>query len=232
MKGTLLSAAVRKPDECVFNITGNLHFITDIVEQLAWVTSALQDVPRAAWVVEYQPKLEFLPQRCGPDKKIQSECRLEVDRVRVEYWNPDVDPGFKRNFTLVSGFPILVGDRLSNNTETLQEACLVEPCALPRGYDLRILRLPTPLRETVATVSKSLITFARGSEDRRQLVNDTKLLLEHYTGYLWDWWPLKNPVYKTEYGEQRVSWTVSTSIFRDFRVLILIYVWPSSPMSN
>ena len=78
--------------------------------------------------------------------------------------------------------------------------------------DLRILRLPGPLREIINTVPKASIAIS--SENDTSVLNRAKSFLEDYTGYCWDWWPLRPPLRDIQPDNKRVEWKVSIPIFR------------------
>ncbi|KAH7129266.1 hypothetical protein EDB81DRAFT_764414 [Dactylonectria macrodidyma] len=60
------------------------------------------------------------------------------------------------------------------------------------------------LREIINTVPKSSITLS--SKNDISFLNKTKLYLESYTRYQWDWSPLRPPLRDVETGNQRVEW--------------------------
>lgn len=212
-QSTSLRATQNLVDLCVFELCGTSHFVTDIVEQLAWVTSVLQAVPKAAWIVEYVPKLSILAHsdsKTNSDLAIHLNGRLEVSvestRVR-EHTRYDTQRGSSRNFGFVSGFPMLDRMRLHTAADKLRKSPLVQPSRLTPGYDVRMLLLPTSLQEVISTVPKRLIKVT--SKDQPQRLNDIKLLVENFTGCLWDWWPLRSPLHPVEGEKRRIEWTVS-----------------------
>ncbi|KAL4974912.1 hypothetical protein BDW66DRAFT_79394 [Aspergillus desertorum] len=70
--------------------------------------------------------------------------------------------------------------------------------------NLRLLLLPATLREMLETTPKRSIHISQ--TDDTSLLNHAKELIENYTGFDWDWWPLMPRIPKLSRGRLRLQW--------------------------
>lgn len=188
--------------------------MSEIAEQLGWLTSALQPAPTNRDVMACCPSVCDILTRVvaeGSSKAtVLAQCRLRVQFRELQSchatqgsnWTPS-----HRKPVLIRGYPILLNTQVDLGRTTSLSPCLIEPCSLLQWDDLRILRLSDTLRNIMETIPKTLIRIS--PENDTSTLNATKLALEKHTDYLWDWWPLRNPLYIIQSGMWRIEWTVS-----------------------
>jgi hypothetical protein len=72
--------------------------------------------------------------------------------------------------------------------------------------DLRLLLLPSSLRDLLVTVPKDDIRILR--DNNVSFVNQIKAFIEDHTQIEWDWWPLRPRSHSLSEGRQRLEWKV------------------------
>jgi hypothetical protein len=72
--------------------------------------------------------------------------------------------------------------------------------------DLRLLLLPSSLRDLLMTVPKDDIRILR--DNNVSFVNQIKAFVEVHTQIEWDWWPLRPRSHSLSEGRQRLEWKV------------------------
>jgi hypothetical protein len=82
--------------------------------------------------------------------------------------------------------------------------------------ELRLLILPSSLREITESIPKHLIHISPVND--RSLINMVKAWIEDHTAFEWDWWPLMPRVPHLPSGRLRLQWRVSNPL--DAKVLL------------
>jgi hypothetical protein len=211
-----VTATTDHPCQTVFSITAGPYLISEVVEQLGWLYSALQLPPFNRSIAVCSPSIEdlsfFPPVEAGSRIAIIAQCRLKVefrdlDLAKAVQTIGQVPLGVRPY--LIYGYPIKLGAQLERQSHYVS----MKPSDLDYGRCLQALRLQLPktLQEVVETVPKTSISVHSRNDDSAS--NKFQLILEDYTGLIWDWSPLYAPRKVVRPGMWRLEWTVSAFYF-------------------
>ena len=208
-----LTATIDRPNRCTFEIVGGPYLVSEVVEQLGWLISAVQLPPICHDVKSCYPVLNGLTSTIT---EITARTAVAVRcYVRVEWQNLRTHPdaviahqasSCQKPF-LVHGYPNAMSNRDPLTPSPFQGSYWIQPNEVRNWNDLRIMMLPNPIQSLVETAPRTSIRIC--SEDDRSFQNRLKLSLESHTGYMWDWWPLISPIRNVQKGMWRIEWAVS-----------------------